>query len=90
MCLAALPLPTAEECARIHYCSVHPTIPLGRRSFNPFGYGYQHFCPPCLANTIAAMPQHPEWFPIPIDLPTLQLVLDLLDQKWGIYSDIPT
>jgi hypothetical protein len=76
--------PTPAERAEIHFCRVHPKESLGRRRYGLYYSAYEHACPRCLATTIADIPTHPEWFPVPVDPATIQLVLDVLYQKLGI------
>lgn len=83
---------TVEEMNKIHYCPNHPTVSLGKCSRPMPGYRYQYYCPQCIVNTIAAIPtqadDHPSWFNnIKMDSVTIQIVLDVLDQKLGLIPD---
>lgn len=89
MCLSEAPFPTAEDFAKIRYCPKHPAVNLGRYRFTLFGLQPEHVCSKCIRECIEAIPEqaaaHPEWYGNQsIDPQTVQIVLDVLDQKLGI------
>ena len=65
-------------------CAKHKK-PLGRWLYAMWGWKPEHACLRCVADMIDDIARHPDWFggrqPDPA---TLQMVIDMLDQKYGL------
>lgn len=74
-----------------NYCPYHPTVNRGNYTFGSslFSTSYQFQCPRCIVEVIRSLSDDTRW-PIEfhpdviIDKATIQLVLDVLDQKLGL------
>ena len=91
MCLANCGPLTPEDYFKPgpNYCSRHPTFDKGARGLGPLGfYTFQRHCDPCIVDTIKAINDGNHRYNYCIDFDpdpkTVQLVLDILDQKLGI------
>ena len=71
-------------------CPIHPRFDRGNYTTSPmsgFG-GYQRACQYCIVDAIKKL-RDPEWVRLaaidtPIDDKTIEVVLDVLDQKFGL------
>ena len=78
-----------------NYCPRHPSFDMGARSISYYrGYIYQRRCDYCIVDTVKSLldpkDKTVEYFKtacgITLDPVTIQTVLDVLDQKLGLYE----
>ena len=95
MCMADTQY-TAEDLFKPgpNYCPSHPNFDMGTRALNPWGfYVFQRRCEHCIVDTIKSICEHCRdgnhrdnyGIDFDPDPKTVQLVLDILDQKLGIF-----
>lgn len=89
MCLACSDIRPGDYFkAAPNYCSAHPDVNKGNRYLSPIGfYHYQYPCEKCILDCIKNLPEYmakynPE---VAVDANTIQVVLDALDQRLGIF-----
>lgn len=87
MCFAECDFSESYFKAAPNYCPVHPNVNRGSMSKMYWGTGYQYPCEQCILDCIKGIPDFmAKWNPeIKIDPTTVQVVLDVLDQKLGIF-----
>jgi hypothetical protein len=92
MCLGEMPLGGYPPKPAPNYCPRHPKFDMGRGRVDLYGFWrYDRRCEHCIVDVIRNIPeffsQHPyllnEGVPQP-DPNTIQIVLDVLDEKLGI------
>ena len=69
-----------------NYCPAHPDFDMGSRGMSPMSgfINYRHVCPHCIVDTIKTIPTDQWLTDYKIDPGTIQVVLDVLDQKFGL------
>lgn len=82
MCLAELDV-AQQSRPGPNPCPIHPHFDMGR--YSAF-CGYQRNCADCIIDAINALKINPEKFGLDVkpDIPTIELVLDVLYQKFGL------
>lgn len=84
MCMADSPFETGFK-AGPNYCPKHPDFDMGHQMLSPFGfYRYSRRCEHCIVAVIAAIPTDEYLKEFSPDPKTIQLVLDVLEQKLGL------
>ena len=87
MCMADLPF-GGEFTPAPNYCPSHPDFDMGIGATDSYGfYGYRHKCPQCIVAAIKRIPQDFASGFLGLHAPdpkTIELVLDVLDQKFGL------
>ena len=88
MCLGEMPIGGYTPMPAPNYCPLHPKFDMGRGRWSGFGgYIFDRRCEHCIVETIRNIPK---WYgeflkeETQPDLNTIQIVLDVLDQKLGI------
>lgn len=91
MCMSEMPFGQSTSRPAPNYCRNHPKVDLGRYIGLIGCYPYQFYCAQCFLKAIEDIPafaaKNPTAFNVPIDAPTIQAVLDVLYQKWGLTDE---